>query len=129
MKNRGVLGKLLLLVGISVMAFCAVGIFGIVSNKKIYNSVDRVRLTAEQFQRGALTLTDPLNELRQKTLTMVMAPNRELQESFNEEQKGAHQAVGSHVRDLGSDACQPAGEGSLRRVCVPAGTITATSKM
>jgi PAS domain S-box-containing protein len=87
MKNRGVLGKLLLLVGISVIAFCAVGIFGIFSNNKIYNSVDRVRLTAEQFQRGALTLTDPLNELRQKTLTMVMAPNREMQETFHEEQE------------------------------------------
>ena len=65
MKNRGVLGKLLLLVGISVVAFCAVGIFGIVSNKRIHNSVDRVRLSAEQFQKGALNITDPLSELRQ----------------------------------------------------------------
>ena len=87
MKNRGVLGKLLLLVGISVVAFCAVGIFGIVSNKRIHNSVDRVRLSAEQFQKGALNITDPLSELRQLTLTMVMAPNLELQEQLNDEQR------------------------------------------
>ncbi|QDV40997.1 Frizzy aggregation protein FrzCD [Stieleria neptunia] len=87
MKNRGVLGKLLLLVGISVVAFCAVGIFGIVSNKRIHDSVDRVRLTAEQFQKGALNITDPLSELRQLTLTMVMAPNLELQEQLNNEQR------------------------------------------
>ncbi|PAY21266.1 hypothetical protein CKO51_01430 [Rhodopirellula sp. SM50] len=87
MKNRGVLGKLLLLVGISVVAFCAVGIFGIVSNKRIHDSVDRVRLSAEQFQKGALNITDPLSELRQLTLTMVMAPNLELQEQLNDEQR------------------------------------------
>ena len=87
MKNRGVLGKLLLLVGISVVAFCAVGIFGIVSNKRIHNSVDRVRLSAEQFQKGALNITDPLSELRQLTQTMVMAPNLELQEQLNDEQR------------------------------------------
>ncbi|WP_182865363.1 methyl-accepting chemotaxis protein [Stieleria mannarensis] len=87
MKNRGVLGKLLLLVGISVIAFCAVGIFGILTNKQIHGAVDRVRLTAEQFQTGALNITDPLSELRQLTLTMVMAPNRELQEQLNQEQR------------------------------------------
>ncbi|MCS7466819.1 methyl-accepting chemotaxis protein [Stieleria sp. ICT_E10.1] len=87
MKNRGVLGKLLLLVGISVVAFCAVGIFGIVSNKRIHDSVDRVRLSAEQFQKVALNITDPLSELRQLTLTMVMAPNLELQEQLNDEQR------------------------------------------
>jgi PAS domain S-box-containing protein len=87
MKNRGVLVKLLLLVGTSVVAFCAVGIFGIVSNKRIYDSVDKVSVTAEQFRRGALEITDPLNELRQLTLKMVMAPNRELQIQVNDEQK------------------------------------------
>lgn len=87
MSNRGVLVKLLMLVCVSVIALCVVGIFGIASNKKIYDSVDRVRLTAEQFQRGALGITDPLNELRQLTLTMVMAPNRELQEEVDSEQQ------------------------------------------
>ncbi len=87
MKKQGVLQKLSLLVAISVIAFCAVGVFGIVSNKKIYDSVDRVRKTASMFQRGALNLTDPLNELRQLTLTMVMAPNLELQQDVNEQQR------------------------------------------
>ncbi len=69
------------------IAFCAVGIFGILSNKRIYDSVDRVRLTAEQFRRGALKITEPLNDLRQVTLTMVMAPTDELQDLLNEEQQ------------------------------------------
>ncbi len=86
MNNRGVLIKLLLLVGISVVAFCAVGIFGIVSNQRIYESVETVSETADQFQRGALEITDPLNELRQLTLTMVMAPTEELQQEVNDQQ-------------------------------------------
>ncbi len=87
MRKRGVLVKLLLLIGISILALCLVGMFGIQTNKRIYESVDQVRLTAEEFQLGALEINAPLNELRQLSLTMVMAPNRELQDSLNQQQR------------------------------------------
>lgn len=87
MKNRGILIKLLLLVGISVAAFCIMGLFGIFNSKQIYGSVDRVQFTAKEFQRFALEINGPLNELRQLTLTMVMAPNQELQAKLDREQR------------------------------------------
>ena len=87
MNNRRVRNKLLLLVGISVAAFCAMGLFGIYNSKRIYASVDRVQLTAEEFQRFALLITGTLNKVRQLSLTMVMAPNRELQQQIDQQQQ------------------------------------------
>ncbi|NNE00313.1 MAG: PAS domain S-box protein [Pirellulaceae bacterium] len=87
MKNRGLLVKLLLLVGMSVAVCCAVGLFGIQSNNKIFESVGKVSETADQFQRGAQRITDPLTKLRQLTLTMVMAPNIELQKDISVQQR------------------------------------------
>ena len=63
------------------------GLFGIYNSKKIYASVDRVQFTAEEFQRFALQITGPLNKVRQLSLTMVMAPNRELQQQIDGQQQ------------------------------------------
>ena len=87
MNNHRVRNKLLLLVGISVAAFCVMGLFGIYNSKKIYGSVNRVQGTAAEFQRFSLEITGPLNELRQLSLTMVMAPNRELQQQIDRRQR------------------------------------------
>ncbi len=87
MNNRRVRNRLLLLVVISVAAFCVMGLFGIYNSKKIYASVNRVQFTASEFQRFALQVSGPLNKVRQLSLTMVMAPNRELQRRIDGQQQ------------------------------------------
>ncbi|MFG0261692.1 MAG: methyl-accepting chemotaxis protein [Novipirellula sp. JB048] len=86
MRNRGVGIKLLVLVTASVIAFCVLGIYGIVTARTAFHSVNDVRNTALKLRRGAVEISDPLNELRQLTLTLVMAPNKTLQLNLNRQQ-------------------------------------------
>ncbi len=87
MTHRGVLIKLLSLVGISVVAFAAIGIYGISNTSSTFTWVEKVYSTAEDFRNGALEITNPLNELRQLSLSIVMAPNPKLQKQLDGEQQ------------------------------------------
>ncbi len=88
MRNRGVLVKLILLVAIPVLALCGMGIYGIWNAWSTFASVEQVHGTAVDFRESALQIGDPLNRLRQLSLTMVMAPSREMQEKLEREQSG-----------------------------------------
>lgn len=93
MGNRGVWLKLLMLVGICVIAFCGMGIYGIVNTRSTFQSVDNVRETALEFRQGALSITEPLNRLRQTSLTMVMEPRKELRQDLNQQQQQLVQQI------------------------------------
>ncbi|MEO8494796.1 MAG: methyl-accepting chemotaxis protein, partial [Planctomycetota bacterium] len=86
MRNRGVLVKLILLVAIPVLAICGMGIYGIWNAWSTFASVKQVHGTAVDFRESALNIGDPLNQLRQLSLTMVMAPTRDLQKKLEREQ-------------------------------------------
>lgn len=86
MRNRGVLVKLVLLVAIPVLAIGGMGVFGIWNAKSTFEYVKQVHGTAVDFRQSALDLGNPLNQLRQLSLTMVMAPSRELQVQLEREQ-------------------------------------------
>jgi signal transduction histidine kinase/DNA-binding response OmpR family regulator len=87
MAQRGVLIKLLWLVGISVVAFAGMGIYGVFNTSKTFTWVNDVYTTAEDVRRGSQTITNPLNELRQLSLSIVMAPNPKLQEELKQQQQ------------------------------------------
>ncbi len=87
MTHRGVLMKLLWLVGISVVAFAGMGIYGVYNTSKTFMWVNDVYTTAEDVRRGSQTITNPLNELRQLSLSIVMAPNPKLQEELKQQQE------------------------------------------
>ena len=53
MTNRGVLKKLLGLVGIAVVAFVGMGIYGISNTKSTFNWVENVYDTAEDIRLGS----------------------------------------------------------------------------
>ena len=86
MRNRGVLVKLILLVAIPVLVICGMGSYGIWNAWTTFESVKQVHGTAVDFRQSALNIGDPLNQLRQLSLTMVMAPSRELQVKLEREQ-------------------------------------------
>ncbi|TWU10398.1 Methyl-accepting chemotaxis protein PctB [Novipirellula galeiformis] len=86
MRKRGVWIKLLVLVTTSVIAFCLLGIYGIITARTTFHSVNEVRKTALKLRRGSVEILEPLNELRQLSLTLVMAPNREMQLSLSRQQ-------------------------------------------
>jgi PAS domain S-box-containing protein len=86
MRNRGVLVKLILLVAIPVVAICGMGSYGIWNAWTTFESVKQVHGTAVDFRQSALSIGDPLNQLRQLSLTMVMVPSRELQVKLEREQ-------------------------------------------
>lgn len=86
MRNRGVLVKLVLLLAIPLLVICGMGSYGIWSAASTFDSVKHVHQTAVDFRQIALDIGDPLNQLRQLSLTMVMAPSRELQSKVEQEQ-------------------------------------------
>ncbi|MEJ7591703.1 MAG: response regulator [Planctomycetaceae bacterium] len=87
MANRGVLRKLLCLVGIAVVAFVGMGIYGISNTKSTFNWVENVYDTAEDIRLGSEAITSPLSELRQLSLSIVLAPNPKLQQELAQRQK------------------------------------------
>ncbi len=86
MTHRRVLIKLLWLVGISVVSFAGMGVYGVSNTSSTFTWVEDVYRTAKDFRDGSQMITDPLNELRQLSLSIVMAPNATLREEFNRKQ-------------------------------------------
>jgi signal transduction histidine kinase/DNA-binding response OmpR family regulator len=82
MTNRGVLFKLLSLVGVAVLAFVGLGIYGISNASSTFDWVKNVYETAEDFRNSSRDVRIPLNELRQLSLSIVLAPNPELQKEL-----------------------------------------------
>ncbi len=99
MKNRGVLKKLLWLVGIAVVAFVGMGIYGISNTRSTFSWVKNVYETAEDFRVGSQKISSPLNELRQLSLSIVMAPNPRLQQSLAERQEALTEEVDRNLKD------------------------------
>jgi len=87
MKNRGVSIKLMCLVAISVVAFVGLGLYGISNTASTFTWVDQVYGTAEDFRSSSQQITNPLNELRQLSLSIVMAPNPKLRDELDEKQQ------------------------------------------
>lgn len=87
MINRGVKSKQLCIVAVSVLAFVGLGVYGISNSASTFNWVEQVYHTAEDFRDSSQKVTAPLNEVRQLSLSIVMAPNPKLQEELNTQQR------------------------------------------
>ena len=87
MKHRGVLIKLLWLLGISIAAFVGMGVYGISNTNSTFIWVDNVYRTAEEVRRGSQEIAVPLSELRQLALAIVLAPDPKSQQELNEQQE------------------------------------------
>ena len=98
MTHRGVLSKLLWLVGIAVVAFVGMGLYGISNTNSTFTWVKNVYETADDFRVGSQKITSPLNELRQLSLSIVMAPNPKLQRELAERQKTLTQELDRNLK-------------------------------
>ncbi len=98
MTNRGVLRKLLWLVGIAVIAFVGMGIYGISNTNSTFNWVKNVYETAEDFRVGSQKITSPLNELRQLSLSIVLAPNPKLQQELAQRQQSLSEELDKNLK-------------------------------
>ena len=63
------------------------GIYGITNINSTFKRVESVYETAKEFRVSAQEISTPLNELRQLTLSVVLAPNPKLQQEFVERQR------------------------------------------
>ena len=94
MFNRGGVSiKLMCMVAISVVAFVGLGIYGISNTASTFNWVGQVYKTAEDFRDSSQKLANPLNQLRQLSLSIVMAPNPKLREDLNDKQHALTQQI------------------------------------
>lgn len=91
MKIYGLSFKLLLMVGIPVVTLVALGLYGIVNTRSTFAH-------AENSQRAMFEITRPLNELRQLSLLMVIAPDEQLQQKFDENQQRATKQLNETVQ-------------------------------
>ena len=87
MKNWGIYYRLLFLVAISLLAFVGMGLYGIANTRSTFDWVRQVNGTAQDFQRSAKEISDPLHRVRELTLTMVLAPDHALREKLNAAQE------------------------------------------
>ncbi|MGB7343973.1 MAG: response regulator [Pirellulaceae bacterium] len=83
MINLGVKSKQLCIVAISVLAFVCLGVYGISNSASTFNWVGQVHQTAEDFRISSQQVSVPLNQVRQLSLSIVMAPNPKLQEELS----------------------------------------------
>ncbi|MBI1249381.1 response regulator [bacterium] len=83
MFKGGVKSKLLFLVAISGVAFACLGLYGISNSASTFTWVGQVYQTAEDFRDSSRKIAVPLNELRQLSLSIVLAPNQTLQEELD----------------------------------------------
>ena len=98
MNHQGVLSKLLWLVGVAVVAFVGMGIYGISNTNSTFTWVENVYETADDFRVGSKKITGPLNELRQLSLSIVMAPNPKLQRELAERQKSLTEELDQNLK-------------------------------
>ena len=87
MLSRHVSIKLLFMVAISVVAFVGLGVYGISNTASTFTWVGDVYATAVDFRDSRQELAYPLNQLRQLSLSIVMAPDRALREKLNGRQQ------------------------------------------
>ncbi len=93
MLNRGVLLKLVVLVVVSIVAFCVLGLVGVRTTRETFQSVREVRETAMEFRNVAQQITEPLNQLRELSMRMVMSPDQEMRRSLNGQQQQVTQQL------------------------------------
>ncbi|WP_338000657.1 response regulator [Bremerella sp. P1] len=87
MFKGGVKSKLIFLVALSGVAFACLGIYGISNSASTFTWVGQVYKTAEDFRDSSRNIAVPLNELRQLSLSIVMAPNATLQRDLDVRQQ------------------------------------------
>ncbi len=98
MTDRGIRFKLVGLIGVAVVAFVGLGIYGISNTNSTFDWVKNVYDTAESFRQGSQNVTRPLGELRQLSLSIVMAPNPKLQQKLADRQKKFTEDIDRNLR-------------------------------
>jgi len=116
MNHRRVLIKLLLLVGISVVAFVGLGIYGISNTSSTFFWVKQVYRTAEDFREGSQRISGPMNDLRQLSLSIVLAPNARLRQELITKQAALTAQLDATLSSWSVDAGDAAENQAFKRL-------------
>lgn len=87
MKNFSIATKFILLSIVSIGALAFVGIYGVYNLRNSYDWIQNVYSTAKDLARGAEQIRLPLGQLQALSLLLVIAPNQNLRDQYQEEQK------------------------------------------
>jgi signal transduction histidine kinase/CheY-like chemotaxis protein len=87
MFNLDIKNKLRWLVAFPIVTFAALGLFSLANTWWIFAGTEIVYGTTEDFLLTAQEITKPLNEVRQLSLSIVMAPDPKVREQFKKQEE------------------------------------------
>ncbi len=117
MKNWSISFKLLCLVAIAIITFVGMGLYGIANTRSTFGWVREVNSTAQDFQRSAKEISDPLHRVRELALSIVLAPDRALREKLNSAREEKSRQLDETFKQWplnGMDAMERAAFGKFR---------------
>jgi len=86
MNNINIYKKLYVLSLIALIALILMGVFGLYNTQSIFQWVGKVYETASVIERAEGELGNPIHELRQLSLAIVLAPNQHFQKQLHARQ-------------------------------------------
>jgi len=116
MKHISIRAKLLWLVGISLATFAAMGLYGIVNTRSTFTWVGKVYETAEDFKNSSIQIMNPLNKLRQWSLSIVMVPNQKMRERLNQEQENITQNLDQTLKNWPPSKTDPGEQEAFKKL-------------
>tara|TARA_R110000782_G_scaffold235939_13_gene322044 strand:- start:971 stop:2578 length:1608 start_codon:yes stop_codon:yes gene_type:complete len=84
MKNLTIKNKLIIMAATIVLAVIFIGVYSVYSNYKNLNSIDSVYRSGQKVSFLADKLLQPINSLRETSLSIVMAPDDTIRHSVGE---------------------------------------------
>ncbi len=100
MKNLTIKNKLALMSIVIVLAVVSIGTYSAISNYKNLNSIDEVSSSGQQVSFLADKLLQPINSLRETSLSIVMAPDESIRQSVGEGFESKIENIDQAMEDL-----------------------------
>ena len=116
MKNWSITFKLFCLVAIAILTFVFLGLYGIYNARSTFRWVGEVNTTAQDFQRSAREISDPLHRVRELVLSIVMAPDRATREKLNSTQEQTSRQLDTAIKGWPTDRMNAAESAAFKRL-------------
>lgn len=116
MRNWSITFKLFCLVAIAILTFVFLGLYGIYNVRSTFRGVSEVNTTAQDFQRTASEISDPLHRARELVLSIVMAPDRATREKLNSMQEQTSRHLDTAIKGWPTDRMDAAERAAFEKL-------------